>query len=108
MQYIRKTLHPYPAHTYQATARTIPLPATYARPDIIIRKTGIGFEVELIEEKRYHFYIGPGYGTQPLSLDNETINEAVQRYLRHHTDRPTFFIDSVQPTPRPLNPLPPL
>jgi len=96
MQYIRKTLHPYPAHTYQATARTIPMPATYARPDIIIRKTGIGFEVELIEEKRYHFYIGPGYGTQPLSLDNETINEEVQRYLRHHSDRARFFIDSVQ------------
>ena len=96
MQYIRKTLHPYPGHTYQATARTIPMPATYARPDIIIRKTGIGFEVELIEEKRYHFYIGPGYGTQPLSLDNETINEEVQRYLRHHSDRAKFFIDSVQ------------
>lgn len=96
MQYIRKTLHPYPAHTYQATVRTIPMPATYARPDIIIRKTGIGFEVELIEEKRYHFYIGPGYGTQPLSLDNETINEEVQRYLRHHSDRAKFFIDSVQ------------
>ncbi|HKV02936.1 MAG TPA: hypothetical protein VJQ26_12465, partial [Ktedonobacteraceae bacterium] len=30
------------------------------------------------------------------SLDNETINEEVQRYLRHHSDRAKFFIDSVQ------------
>lgn len=96
IQYIRKTLHPYPAHTYQATARTNPAFAAYTRPDIIIRKVDTGFEIELIEEKRYRFYIGPGYGTQLLSLDNETINEDVQRYLRHHSDRAKFFIVCVQ------------
>lgn len=96
IQYIRTTLHPYPAHTYQATARTNPAFAAYARPDIIIRKVDTGFEIELIEEKRYRFYIGPGYGTQPLSLDNQTINEDVQHYLRHHSDRAKFFIGCVQ------------
>jgi RNA polymerase sigma-54 factor len=96
IQYIRKTLHPYPAHTYQATERTNQVFAAYTRPDIIIRKVETGFEIELIEEKRYRFYIGPGYGTQLLSLDNETINEDVQRYLRHHSDRAKFFIVCVQ------------
>ena len=95
-QYIRRMLHPYPAHTYLATVSANPPSATYTRPDIIIRKVDAGFEVELIEEKRYRFYIGPGYGTQPLSLDNETINEEVQRYMRHHSDRAKFFIDSVR------------
>ncbi len=96
IQYIRKTLHPYPAHTYQATERTNQVFAAYTRPDIIIRKVETGFEIELIEEKRYRFYVGPGYGTQLLSLDNETINEDVQRYLRHHSDRAKFFIVCVQ------------
>ncbi|HKF38210.1 MAG TPA: RNA polymerase factor sigma-54 [Ktedonobacteraceae bacterium] len=96
IQYIRRTLHPYPAHTYQATARTTPAFAAYTRPDIIIRKIDTGFEIELIEEKRYRFYIGPGYGTQLLSLDSEPINEDVQHYLRHHSDRAKFFIVCVQ------------
>src|SRR5713226_1678392 len=97
-QYIRKMLHPYPAHTYLATtsSKSNSAFATYAHPDLIIRKVDTDFEVELIEEKRYRFYIGPGYGTQPLSLDNELTNEDVQRYLRHHSDRAKFFIVCVQ------------
>lgn len=96
-QYIRKTLNPYPAYTYQATANSKPTStvATYARPDLIIRKVDAGFEVELIEEKRYRFSIGPGYGTQPLSLDNDLTTEEVLRYMRHHSDRAKFFIDNV-------------
>ncbi len=95
-QYIRKTLHPYPAHTYQAAVSTNPTIAVHMRPDIIIRKVDPGFEVELIEEKRYRFSIGSGYGTQPLSFDNEKSNEAVQRYIHHYSDRAKFFIDCVQ------------
>ncbi len=94
-QYIRKTLHPYPAYTYQAAADTYPTIAVHNRPDIIIRKVDPGFEVELIEEKRYRFSIGSGYGTQPLSFDNERINEEVQRYVHHYSDRAKFFIDCV-------------
>src|SRR5258708_30239979 len=49
--YIRSTLYPFPAHTYQEdtlfTWRSNDA-TTYMRPDIIIRKGEIGFEVELI------------------------------------------------------------
>lgn len=94
-QYIRKTLYPYPAHTYQAAASANPTFATYARPDLIIRKGDSAFEVELIEEKRFRFFIGPGFGTRPLSLENEITSEEVQRYMHHHSDRAKFFIDCV-------------
>jgi RNA polymerase sigma-54 factor len=96
IQYIQKTLHPYPAHTYQAIvgANTAAI-AIIIHPDINIRKVDTGYEVELIEEKRYRFSIGSGYGTQPLSFDNEIINGEVQRYIRHYSDRATFFIDCV-------------
>lgn len=95
-QYIRKTLHPYPAHTYIATTRANATYATYTHPDILIRKTETGYEVELIEEKRYRFSIGPGYGTQPLNLDHNSTSDDVLRYMRHHSDRAKFFIDSIQ------------
>src|SRR5260370_17208371 len=50
IQYIRKTLHPYPAHTYQETERTNQAFATYPRPDIIIPTVQTRFEIELINE----------------------------------------------------------
>src|SRR5713226_10308045 len=48
-QYIRKMLHPYPAHTYLATtsSKSNSAFATYAHPDLIIRKVDTDFEVEL-------------------------------------------------------------
>jgi len=96
--YIRSSLHPFPAHAFDAAlpgqARgTVPTFASYIRPDIIIRKGEAGFEVELIEEKRYGFQIGAGYGTQPLYLNSNAESDEVRHYLRQNADRARFFID---------------
>jgi RNA polymerase sigma-54 factor len=92
--YIRSTLHPHPAHIYRSDTRYSRTNSgtTYIRPDIIIRKGDTGFEVEIVEEKRYHFTIGTGTG-QPATHTPEFANHEVQRYLHHHTDRAKFFID---------------
>ena len=91
--YIRSTLNPFPAHTFEPEATGGSTVAAYIRPDLIIRKGEAGYEVELIEEKRYGFQIGPGYGTQHLSLNSRAENEEVRHYLRQHSDRAKFFID---------------
>jgi RNA polymerase sigma-54 factor len=93
--YIRNNLHPYPAHTYREGARIASTIAVYMRPDVIIRKGEGGFEVEVIEEKRYRFHISAGYGTQPLYLEQETANEELQRYIHQYADQARFFIDCV-------------
>ena len=95
IQYIRKTLHPYPAHLYQTIVSVNTTHTIHIHPDIIIRKVDPGYEVELIEEQRYRFSISSGYGTQPLSFDNEIITEEAQRYISQYSDRATFFIDCV-------------
>ena len=94
--YIRSNLHPFPAHTYRPSSRTAPTFATYMRPDLIIRKGELGFEVEIIEEKRYHFHISPGYGTQPLYMESKAASEELQHYMRQHADHAKFFIDCIQ------------
>jgi RNA polymerase sigma-54 factor len=94
-QYIRGNLNPFPAHAYQAGTSS-GATAAYTRPDIIIRKSESGFEVELIEERRYSFHIGSGYGTQPLRLENDPGYEEIHRYMRHQSDRAKFFIDCIQ------------
>jgi RNA polymerase sigma-54 factor len=96
--YIRSSLHPFPAHAFDAAlpgqARgAVPAFASYIRPDIIIRKGTAGFEIELIEEKRYGFQISTGYGTQPLYLNSSAESDEVRQYLRQHGDRARFFID---------------
>lgn len=93
--YIRGNLNPFPAHAYQPGTDN-GATAAYTRPDILIRKGESGFEVELIEEKRYSFHIGSGYGTQPLRLEHDPGYEEIQRYMRHQSDRARFFIDCIQ------------
>lgn len=95
-QYIRSRLHPFPAQLYrQNTAQRLGGAATYVRPDVIIRKHENGFEVELIEERRYSFHITSPYtpGTQALS---HTQQDDVQKYMRQHNERAQFFVDCIQ------------
>lgn len=96
VQYIRSTLNPYPAHSYSAELTSSRTSTAYVRPDVIIRQGENGYEVELIEEKRYNFRVGRGYNTQPLSLANDQAGEIeMQRYVNQHADRARFFIDCI-------------
>jgi RNA polymerase sigma-54 factor len=94
--YIRTMLHPFPAHTYreEAAYSQIGNAATYTRPDVVIRKGEMGFEVELVEEKRYRFRVSTETGM--LSSTDGITGEEVQRYVHQYSDRARFFIDCVQ------------
>jgi RNA polymerase sigma-54 factor len=97
-QYIRNSLHPFPAHAYRADESSIHGggDAAYVRPDVIIRRGESGFEVELIEEKRYHFRVTAGYSTQPLRLDQGSGSDELQQYMHHCGDQARFFVDCIQ------------
>jgi RNA polymerase sigma-54 factor len=96
--YIRSTLHPFPTYTYSAERGYTPIATDvgYVRPDIIIHKGETGFEVELIEERRYRFRISTGYDTQPLQLESGPATEEIQRYMRQFSDQAKFFVDCIQ------------
>lgn len=93
-RYIRSTFTPYPAHSYTADLTAGRTGTAYVRPDVIIRRGENDYEVELIEEKRYRFRVGPGYNTQPLQL-TEPMGTEMQRYVHHQADRARFFIDCI-------------
>lgn len=95
VQYIRGTLNPYPAHSYSADISSSRMGTAYVRPDVIIRKGENGYELELIEEKRYTFRVGQGYNTQPLHVSSDQTGAEMQRYVHHHADRARFFIDCI-------------
>lgn len=91
--YIRSTLHPFPAQIYQADIHP-DNDATYIRPDVIIRKGECGFEVDLIEEKRYNFHISTNYPDATEQSGTEE-NRDLQRYMHQHRDQAKFFIDCI-------------
>src|SRR5258708_39704420 len=94
-QYIRSALYTFPALTYRTETYGTRLSseATYVRPDIIIRKGVVGFEIELIEKKRYQFSIN----TESVDpWNNEIAKAEIQRYMHHSSDRARFFIDCIQ------------
>lgn len=96
--YIRATLHPFPAHLYMPDSPYTRLGSstTYVRPDVIIRKHENGFEVELIEERRYRFQIGADYlNSSGQSTQETTSSNEVQRYMHHQSDRAKFFVDCI-------------
>ncbi|GCF09147.1 RNA polymerase factor sigma-54 [Dictyobacter arantiisoli] len=98
-QYIRNTLHPYPGYLYRSSHHDTPLGSgiSYIHPDIIIRQGENGFEVELMEEKRYNFridtnYVLPGDHAEPLSSESSS---DMQRYMYQNRDRAKFFVDCI-------------
>ncbi len=96
-QYIRSTLNPYPAHSYSASMNASRAGTVYMRPDVLIRKGENGYEVELIEEKRYRFRLRRGYDTQRLYYaDSQTNSTEMQRYIHHQANLAHGFIDCVQ------------
>src|SRR6266516_845038 len=94
--YIRTMLYPFPAHAYKGETQysCAGNDATYMRPDVIIRRGAAGFEVELIEEKRYRLRISSEVVVQMQS--SGVTHREMQRYLHQYNDRGKFFIDCVQ------------
>ncbi len=91
--YIRHTLHPYPAYVYRSQDMYIGSGAVYIRPDVIIRKGENGFEVELMEEKRYTIRVETDRQVEHHLVG--FMNNDIQRYMYPHKVRAKFFVDCI-------------
>ncbi|GHO84473.1 RNA polymerase factor sigma-54 [Dictyobacter formicarum] len=94
--YIGTMLHPFPGYIYNSVNNDTPLGSStsYIHPDVIIRKGENGFEIELMEEKRYNFRIEthyPGHSDQAASENNTD----VQKYMYQNRDRAKFFVECI-------------
>ncbi|GAC1372003.1 MAG: RNA polymerase factor sigma-54 [Ktedonobacteraceae bacterium] len=93
--YIRSTLHPYPAYMYRSQGASMGSDAVYIRPDVIIRKGENGFEVELMEEKRYKIRVETDYHDSARQSAVGPVNSDIQRYMYPHRMRARFFVDCI-------------
>lgn len=96
-QYIRTTLHPYPAYLYRTTSQgtTLTNDAPYIHPDVIIHQGDTGFEIELIEEERYKFHVARQYPPHSAMAEASTNNADFYHYMHSQKDRAKFFVECI-------------
>ena len=94
---IRTMLHPFPASlfrddmVYSRSTSGI----TYVRPDVIIRKSDEGYEVEVIEQRRYQFRVEGTKAASQHIQEPPTSNDALQQYMHTQSDHARFFVECV-------------
>ncbi len=95
--YIRTTLHPYPAYLYRTDTDGIvhTNDAPYIHPDVIIRQSDTGFEIELIEEERYKFQVAGQHRGHSTAIETSMNNTDLYHYMHSQKDRARFFVECI-------------
>ncbi|MGH2449687.1 MAG: RNA polymerase factor sigma-54 [Candidatus Limnocylindria bacterium] len=104
--YIKQNLNPFPAHAFAAgpDGTSIGGRQVALRPDVIItRNEARGFEVEVIESRRFSLRVSPVYrelvgqlqaarreGAEPVSM-----SDGERHHIREYVTRAKFFIDNI-------------
>jgi RNA polymerase sigma-54 factor len=93
-RFIKTNLNPFPAHAY-APSLGGSTQTTLVRPDVVIRRTAHGFEAEVVEGKKYLFWLNPTYRRLAAQLDPKKYSEEERQHIRQYTQRAQFFIDCI-------------
>ena len=96
-EFVKAKLNPHPAHGFSATnTRDRDTRAMYILPDVIIAKGETGFEVEVVESRRFVLRVNPMYtristeipSTGPMSSDDK-------RHVQQYVGRAKLFIANI-------------
>lgn len=100
-RFIKANLNPYPAHAFEAGAvpdvdvADASRRATLVKPDVVIVRAATGFEVEVVEERRYRFAVHPTYQRLANYQQLREMREDERHHVRQYAARARFFIDCV-------------
>lgn len=100
-RFIKANLNPFPAHAFESGA----MPgmdaddpsgrATLVKPDAVIRRAASGFEVEIVEERRYRFSLHPAYQHLARGASLRALRDDERQHVRHYSARAKFFMECV-------------
>lgn len=93
-QFIKKHLNPFPAQgALTAGAST----SGYVLPDVIISKRGTGFEVDVVESKRFFLRINPLYRELMLRAEQEAnkLNDDEKKHINQYVSRARLFMANI-------------
>jgi RNA polymerase sigma-54 factor len=92
-QFIKKHLNPFPAQGAPAGGST----SGYVLPDVIISKRGRGFEVDVVESKRFFLRINPLYRDLMMrsQSDGASLNENERKHIQQYVSRARLFMANI-------------
>lgn len=96
--FIKHHLNPYPAQGYGVPE---PGPAepihTYVMPDVIISKGEKGFEVDVVESKRFVLRLSPMYNQLSAELERSDgrLTDDERRHIQQYVSRAKLFIANI-------------
>ncbi len=99
-QFIKANLNPFPAHAALDDTLTRASGSRGAtalvRPDVIIRRSDVGFEAEVVEGRRFKLGINSAYDAAARLKQRANISDDDRRHIHQYVKRAQFFIDCVQ------------
>ena len=104
--YIKASLNPYPAHAFAAGPDGTSIGGRQAtlRPDVIIVKSEEkGFDVEVIESRRFSLRVNPVYrqlvgqiqAARTAKAEAPAMDDREKQHIREYVTRAKFFIDNI-------------
>ncbi len=96
--FIKERLNPFPGHEWGVPDGRPAGPASnYVMPDVIIQKRDGGFEVEVVESKRFILRVAPMYHQLASSLarDSARLSEDERRHIQQYVSRAKLFIANI-------------
>lgn len=94
-KFIKQYLNPFPANSFlPSSGRT----SRNFKPDVIIRRTSDGFEVEVIEASRFDLRIDSTYRSLSNGYDGAArgMTDEDRGHIKEHVARARFFIDCIR------------
>jgi RNA polymerase sigma-54 factor len=100
-RFIKANLNPFPAHAFDGMPGNSSAgpgagdQAVLIKPDVIIRRTTVGFESEVIEQRRFRFALHPTYHALTSNGVLRGLPDNERQHVRHYAARAKFFIECV-------------
>ena len=95
--WIKHHLNPYPSRGWSTSEPGTTQPANYVLPDVVINEVENGFEVEVVESKRFFLRITPVYRSLAATLEREPqqFTEDERRHIKQYVSRAKLFIANI-------------
>ncbi|MCC6179631.1 MAG: RNA polymerase factor sigma-54 [Chloroflexi bacterium] len=96
-EFVKVKLNPHPAHGFSATnTRDRDTRAMYILPDVIISKGENGFDVEVVESRRFLLRVNPLYTRMSTDLPKDgSLSADEKRHIQQYVGRAKLFIANI-------------
>ncbi len=97
LTFLAQHISPYPAHGYDPDLAGITEGAPTIRPDVVIRQGYTGFEVDVVEQRRWEIGVSPFYleARKKMRRDTNIATVSDREHVRSFVDQANNFVSAL-------------